>query len=144
MLDGLAVSTAAFSQEWPVMRCRACLVKLLGEPAVARCESGLAKPSGWEPVPMYAVQEHATEWGYEVADDVLDYQARNPDLEDAEGVASVFAVAGGYGDAALNEERSQLFSADAACVNCESCGVRLDRYNDEWNGPVTFPEGAVA
>lgn len=153
MLDGLGSSCAAFAPNEAAveLHCRACTVKVLGEPAVARMEAGLGNPGGWERVYMHEVQEQANGWGCERGDEAVDVILRHPgdelrtdDWSGYAGVVSVLPGVGGSGDADYNERGSYRWLEDAASVHCVECGVRLDLYNDEWNGPVTFPTEEAA
>lgn len=113
MLSGWSLANVAFGheEEWPVLKCRDCLVKHLSRThkqpllAVQRLEAGLTRRcAGYVVVPRYEVDELAVHYGYELHErGEMDHD--DPPFEDGE-----------------QTESCQL----CGMVHCEDCGTRLD------------------
>ena len=130
MLTGYDTRVRAFTHESErvLFQCRACTVKVIGEAAMQRLESGLTDDvSGWGREMRFSVDEYAVELGYEMATesvrcDPVTCGARwcvwywpRPDSEPS-------AIPPGHG---------QAFCMACSVVTCAECGVRLDTTPEE-------------
>jgi hypothetical protein len=70
MLYGLDLRVRAFAPDNTgfEIHCRPCTVAKLGEPCVARLEVGLSTGSGWQVEHQHAIDEFASDRGYDCAE----------------------------------------------------------------------------